>query len=572
MRGRYEVNEFVKLIKKIISTLLPIGIQNINPETSCHARNILRAIFRESSLGEDSLLWAEDALIISITGFGDESWALRNTSAMLYSTLCSRIFGTKKSAGLEDEEKISSSEFFNRFPKLEQFLLETIESSANEMISNPNKLNPTLLPALLIIQRLIPTGTSQNESRFVKSLLILAKSKVWKCRKVAARCIYAVNSHPESEIIKILEDKLLKNDNDHKICQNSMHGLLLALEQFVLADTNVQLGSLEVTLISELGQMNNASAAIAIGILTKMKLSENSHDNVMSFIRKRIETTFTCRHSEIAEMDLFNSISEYLIQNRAKSMPEILSILSNRNPQQSNEQNHSLSNFNFIRAITIAIDDLISHPKAPSNLKLDFENENFIKSIEDIIFCDDLEDETLVAAASILVKIGRKSLIQKSLQEWESLIQKTMERVNNAEFAGFLLEIAEKFEFEMNLEPWLIKGSSAEQHFCMRMRLVSVFVHRARYEFISSCSIVTKNMLAKGEITPRLVQAAFILLGDEDDEVRFPLIDLIGDLAFDEAGFCRATTILPKTKEPIMKISRHISGFCFQPINGTILR
>ena len=572
MRGRYEVNEFVKLIKKIISTLLPIGIQNINPETSCHARNILRAIFRESSLGEDSLLWAEDALIISITGFGDESWALRNTSAMLYSTLCSRIFGTKKSAGLEDEEKISSSEFFNRFPKLEQFLLETIESSANEMISNPNKLNPTLLPALLIIQRLIPTGTSQNESRFVKSLLILAKSKVWKCRKVAARCIYAVNSHPESEIIKILEDKLLKNDNDHKICQNSMHGLLLALEQFVLADTNVQLGSLEVTLISELGQMNNASAAIAIGILTKMKLSENSHDNVMSFIRKRIERTFTCRHSEIAEMDLFNSISEYLIQNRAKSMPEILSILSNRNPQQSNEQNHSLSNFNFIRAITIAIDDLISHPKAPSNLKLDFENENFIKSIEDIIFCDDLEDETLVAAASILVKIGRKSLIQKSLQEWESLIQKTMERVNNAEFAGFLLEIAEKFEFEMNLEPWLIKGSSAEQHFCMRMRLVSVFVHRARYEFISSCSIVTKNMLAKGEITPRLVQAAFILLGDEDDEVRFPLIDLIGDLAFDETGFCRATTILPKTKERIMKISRHISGFCFQPINGTILR
>ena len=55
-------------------------------------------------------------------------------------------------------------------------------------------------------------------------------------------------------------------------------------------------------------------------------------------------------------------------------------------------------------------------------------------------------------------------------------------------------------------------------------------------------------MLAKGQITPRLVQAAFILLGDEDDEVRFPLIELIGDLAFDQTGFCRPTTILPKTK------------------------
>ena len=56
-------------------------------------------------------------------------------------------------------------------------------------------------------------------------------------------------------------------------------------------------------------------------------------------------------------------------------------------------------------------------------------------------------------------------------------------------------------------------------------------------------------MLAKGVITPRLVQAAFMLLGDEDDEVRFPLIELIGDLAFDQTGFCRPTTILPKTKE-----------------------
>ena len=111
-----------------------------------------------------------------------------------------------------------------------------------------------------------------------------------------------------------------------------MHGLLLTLEQFISADTNVQLGSLEVTLITELGQMNNASAAIAIGILTKLKLSENSKDHVMSYIRKRIEQSFSCRHAEIAEMDLFNSISEYLIQNRSKFMPEILSILSTRKP------------------------------------------------------------------------------------------------------------------------------------------------------------------------------------------------------------------------------------------------
>ena len=68
------------------------------------------------------------------------------------------------------------------------------------------------------------------------------------------------------------------------------------------------------------------------------------------------------------------------------------------------------------------------------------------------------------------------------------------------------------------------------------------------------------------------MQAAFILLGDEDDEVRFPLIDFIGDLAFDETEFCRATTILPKKLEPITKSPRYISGFFFQPKAGSVLR
>jgi len=44
-------------------------------------------------LGEDVLKYSEEALKMAILGFGDNSWALRNTSSMLYSTLCSRIFG-----------------------------------------------------------------------------------------------------------------------------------------------------------------------------------------------------------------------------------------------------------------------------------------------------------------------------------------------------------------------------------------------------------------------------------------------------------------------------------------------
>ena len=82
-----------------------------------------RALFRESNFGEDVLQYAEKAMVMSIAGFADKTWALRNTSAMMYSTLSSRVFGVKKT---DDEQKISSSEFFSRFPVLQKALLENL--------------------------------------------------------------------------------------------------------------------------------------------------------------------------------------------------------------------------------------------------------------------------------------------------------------------------------------------------------------------------------------------------------------------------------------------------------------
>ena len=160
------------LLHQSMGVLFPLAKQVDNPDLSCHARNILRALFRESSLSEDVLRYAEDALMYSISGFADKSWALRNTSAMLYSTLCSRIFGVKKS---DHEEKISNSEFFSRFSNLEKFLLDNLETGSSFITKN--KLHPTLLPSLLIIQRLYPTGTSNNEARFIDSLFRCAASR-----------------------------------------------------------------------------------------------------------------------------------------------------------------------------------------------------------------------------------------------------------------------------------------------------------------------------------------------------------------------------------------------------------
>jgi len=318
------------LLKQIIATLFPIAAQNESPDISCHARNILRMIFRESAIGEDTLLWAEEALIFCISGFGDKSWALRNTSAMLYATLCSRIFGVKKSAGLEDEEKISSSEFFNRFPILEAFLLQIVELGAQDQIDKKG-LNTMLLPALLIIQRLIPTGASNNEARFQASLLQLVQSKVWKCRMVAARCIYALNNRPPKFIIAEVMTRLASDSSSN---QNSIHGLLLVLEKFRNSDEIREEKNLK-TLIELLPKSTFASVAVAIKILTKSPQPE-----LKLYMRKMISSTTENQ----AEYEVFAAWAEYCLENEL--IEEILFALR----QLENRPNAA-------RAMIISIDD-----------------------------------------------------------------------------------------------------------------------------------------------------------------------------------------------------------------------
>ena len=58
---------------------------------------MLSALFKDSRVGEDVLLYAESALIIAITGFDSVFWNVRNASTLLFSSLMNRIFGVNRS-------------------------------------------------------------------------------------------------------------------------------------------------------------------------------------------------------------------------------------------------------------------------------------------------------------------------------------------------------------------------------------------------------------------------------------------------------------------------------------------
>lgn len=61
------------------------------------AMYILSALFKDTRLGEDVLLYAEDALISAINGFDSVFWNVRNASTLLFSSLINRIFGVNRS-------------------------------------------------------------------------------------------------------------------------------------------------------------------------------------------------------------------------------------------------------------------------------------------------------------------------------------------------------------------------------------------------------------------------------------------------------------------------------------------
>ena len=57
------------------------------------ALNVLRAFFKDTSLGEDVTQYVSDGIIIAISGFSSSMWAVRNSTTLLFSSLMQRVFG-----------------------------------------------------------------------------------------------------------------------------------------------------------------------------------------------------------------------------------------------------------------------------------------------------------------------------------------------------------------------------------------------------------------------------------------------------------------------------------------------
>ncbi|NXW83716.1 THADA protein, partial [Alopecoenas beccarii] len=221
-------------MKELISLAAPLNEpSSVIPQV--HALNILRALFRDTRLGENIMPYVADGMQAAILGFMSPVWAVRNSSTLLFSALITRIFGVKR--GKDENSKknrMTGREFFSRFPSLYPFLLKQLEIVTNTLNSEAEelKIHPSLFLLLLILGRLYPspmdgTYSALSMAPFVPLIIRCGHSPVYRSREMSGRALVPfvlVNEVPRT-VLSLLEG--LPDSTSPCIRQNNIHGTLL---------------------------------------------------------------------------------------------------------------------------------------------------------------------------------------------------------------------------------------------------------------------------------------------------------------------------------------------------------
>ncbi|XP_077468779.1 thyroid adenoma-associated protein isoform X1 [Stigmatopora argus] len=224
-------------MRELITLAMPTPDINTDSSTvpQVHALNILRALYRDTRLGENIICFVSDGMQAAVLGFTSPVWAVRNSSTLLFSTLITRIFGVKK--GRDEHSKknrMTGREFFTRFPALYPFLLNQLKEAAVSVESDSGqvKLHPSLFLLLLVLSRLYPSPMDGSPSPlglapFMPFIIRCGRSAVYRTREMAALALvpFVLVTRVPSTVHSLLQ--ALPVDPGPKIQHNYIHGTLL---------------------------------------------------------------------------------------------------------------------------------------------------------------------------------------------------------------------------------------------------------------------------------------------------------------------------------------------------------
>lgn len=255
----------------------PIQESHYEVQSRIHALNVLRLIILDAPLSQEVFPVIGDAITVAIIGYTDSSWAVRNSSTMVFAAAMLRAIDADKNASNTDttsSKAITVSDLFRAYPSLPNFLLAVMKGSISGVLWE----QPPILPILLLFSRIQPIsfsgqdGISQTEP-FVPIILGCLDHPHVFIRKGAARALAnissAENQSPSSSITllrfckhTIQSSLILQHKGQH---WNKLHGALLTIRELVsAAGASVAIQELELGLdLVQVASLNGSTKALA---------------------------------------------------------------------------------------------------------------------------------------------------------------------------------------------------------------------------------------------------------------------------------------------------------------------
>ena len=244
--GEYEVSYIAQYLLLLV---LENPVSNIlYPKTKCrvHALNVLRLIILDAPLTSVVRRYVGDAIVSSILGYDDPSWAVRNSATMVFSAAMLRVIDADKNASNMDKTSsnaITITELFRRYPPLASFLPSVMRSNLSDA-SGVGEANSQLFPILLLLSRVQPVADSGGLATtlaqpFIPCIIESLGSRHHAIRAAAARSLANLCAgdrdvfSSSSELLKRCQ-KLLESSMSAKGDWNTVDGALLAIEALLM--------------------------------------------------------------------------------------------------------------------------------------------------------------------------------------------------------------------------------------------------------------------------------------------------------------------------------------------------
>lgn len=222
------LHQTIRYLLEVAKTELPTNINMTVDLPQFNAINIIRAIFRDASLGNTVLSMVEDVLMLTIDGFSSVSWSIRNASTILLGTLVPRMLGQRISQEESNLQNTSTVDvFFYRYRKLASYFQNCLEIQKDVGDGyEANFITPHVIPVLTFLSKL-SSGEKQCKlyKTFTPILNSFLASPVFTIRELASTAI--ISFTPQNDYVKFVEQTIQEISSESN--RNKIHGQCMVL-------------------------------------------------------------------------------------------------------------------------------------------------------------------------------------------------------------------------------------------------------------------------------------------------------------------------------------------------------